>query len=48
MFFLRPECALLRLAAAAVKAPDELAVLGLAAAASQTITRYPSKGKHQI
>ena len=41
--------ALLWLAAAAVKAPDELAALGLdRRLASQKYTRYPGKGKHQI
>jgi hypothetical protein len=35
--------------AQAVKAQDELAALGLdSRLASQTITRYPGKGKHQI
>jgi len=39
--------ALIWLAAAAVKAPDKLAALGLdPPAASQKITRYPGKGKH--
>jgi hypothetical protein len=41
--------ALLWLAAAAVKAQDELAALGLdGRLASQKNTRYPGKGKHQI
>ena len=41
--------ALLWLAAAAVKAQDELAALGLdRRLASQKIARYPGKGKHQI
>ena len=41
--------ALLWLAAAAVKAQDELAALGLdCRLASQKDTRYPGKGKHQI
>ena len=40
---------LLWLAAAAVKAQDELAALGLdCRLASQKDTRYPGKGKHQI
>jgi len=40
---------LLRLAAAAVKAQDELAALGLdCRLASLENTRYPGKGKHQI
>ena len=41
--------ALLWLAAAAVKALDELAALGLdSRLASQKNNCYPSKGKHQI
>jgi hypothetical protein len=42
--------ALLWLAAAAVKAQDELAALGLDGGrlASQKNTRYPGKGKYQI
>ena len=41
--------ALLWLAAAAVKAQDELAALGLdGRLASQKSNRYPGKGKHQI
>jgi hypothetical protein len=41
--------ALLWLAAAAVKAQDELAALGLdCRLASQKNNRYPAKGKHQI
>jgi hypothetical protein len=40
---------LLRLPAAAVKAQDELAALGLDChLASHKHTRYPGKGKHQI
>jgi len=40
---------LLRLPAAAVKAQDELAALGLdCRLASHKDTRYPGKGKHQI
>ena len=40
---------LLWLAAAAVKAQDELAALGLdCRLASQKNNRYPGKGKHQI
>jgi hypothetical protein len=41
--------ALLWLAAAAVKAPDKLAALGLdSRLASQKNNRYPGEGKHQI
>jgi hypothetical protein len=40
---------LLRLAAAAVKAQDELAAFGLdGRLASQKNNRYPGEGKHQI
>jgi hypothetical protein len=44
-----PRNALLWLAAAAVKAQDELAAPGLDGhLASQKNNRYPGKGKHQI
>jgi len=44
--FLRPECALLRLAAAAVKAQDELAALGLDGRRSQP-KDYPLSGQRK-